>query len=134
MPPPTEKREEQSEEARARRRVLIVDDNVDSADSLAMILNHSGHRAEPVYTGADALERAATFDPEFVLLDIGLPGIDGYEVARQLKGRSANARLIALTGYGQPADVRRAREAGFDRHLVKPVDLQRLLRELRAME
>ena len=134
VPPPTEKREEHSEETRARRRVLIVDDNVDSADSLAMILNHSGHRAEPAYTGADALERAAAFDPEFILLDIGLPGIDGYEVARQLKGRGANARLIALTGYGQPEDVRRAREAGFDLHLVKPVDLQRLLRELGTVE
>jgi two-component system CheB/CheR fusion protein len=95
-----------------------------------MILNHSGHRAEPVYTGADALERAAAFDPEFVLLDIGLPGIDGYKVARQLKDRGTNARLIALTGYGQPEDVRRAQEAGFDEHLVKPVDLQRLLRGL----
>lgn len=134
IPPPTQTREEQLEQARALRRILIVDDNVDSADSLAMILNQSGHRAEPVYTGADALERAAAFDPEFVLLDIGLPGIDGYEVAKQLKDRGANARLIALTGYGQPEDVRRAREAGFDRHLVKPVDLQRLLRELRTLQ
>jgi two-component system, sensor histidine kinase len=127
---PPEMRDEQSEQTAARRRILIVDDNADAADSLAMILNHSGHRAEPVYGAADALERAATFDPEIVLLDIGLPGIDGYEVARQLKGRGSNARLIALTGYGQPEDVRRAHDAGFDAHMVKPVNLQHLLRDL----
>jgi signal transduction histidine kinase len=130
MPTPTDKQEAESEQHWAERRVLIVDDNVDSADSLAMILNHSGHRAEPVYSAADALERVAASDPEFVLLDIGLPGVDGYEVARQLKAGGSKARLIALTGYGQPEDVRRAREAGFDEHLVKPVDLRRLLREL----
>ena len=132
--PPTQMSEQQAERSGLARRILIVDDNVDSADSLAMILNHSGHRAEPVYGGAAALERAAASDPEFVLLDIGLPGIDGYEVARQLKGRGSKARLIALTGYGQPEDVRRAREAGFDGHLVKPVDLQRLLRDLGAVD
>lgn len=128
--PPAQVSEQQSEQPGIGRRILVVDDNVDSADSLAMILNHSGHCAEPVYGGAAALERAIAFDPEFVLLDIGLPGIDGYEVARQLKGRGSNARLIALTGYGQAEDVRRAREAGFDGHLVKPVNLQRLLRDL----
>ena len=80
------------------------------------------------------LERVVAFNPEFVLLDIGLPGIDGYQVARQLKERGSPALLIALTGYGQPEDVRRAREAGFDRHLIKPVDLSRLLRDLAAVE
>jgi CheY-like chemotaxis protein len=123
-------KDEQSEQTAARRRILIVDDNADAADSLAMILNHSGHVAEAVYGAADALDRAAAFDPEIVLLDIGLPGIDGYEVARQLKGRGSNARLIALTGYGQPEDVRRAHDAGFDAHMVKPVNLQHLLRDL----
>ena len=129
---PREMRQEQSEQNAVRRRILVVDDNADSADSLAMILNHSGHVAEPVYGAAQALERAAAFDPEVVLLDIGLPGIDGYEVARQLRGRGSNARLVALTGYGQPEDVRRAQDAGFNAHLVKPVDLQRLLRDLAA--
>jgi CheY-like chemotaxis protein len=95
-----------------------------------MILNLSGHVAEPVYGGAEALERAAAFDPEIVLLDIGLPGIDGYEVARRLKRGGSKARLVALTGYGQPEDVRRAHDAGFDEHLVKPVDVQHLLRNV----
>lgn len=120
----------QSEQPPIARRVLVVDDNIDSADSLVMILNHSGHTAEPVYGAAEALERASEFRPEVVLLDIGLPGTDGYEVARQLKIRGSDARLIAMTGYGQPEDIRRAQEAGFDAHLVKPVDLDRLLRDL----
>jgi signal transduction histidine kinase len=128
--PPREMREEQSEQTAARRRILIVDDNVDSADSLAMILNLCGHVAEPVYGAAEALERAAALDPEVVLLDIGLPGMDGYEVARLLRKRGSSARLVALTGYGQPEDVRRAEDAGFDTHLVKPVALQHLLQDL----
>ena len=125
-----EMREEPSEQSAVRRRILIVDDNADSADSLAMILNLCGHVAEPVYGAAEALERAAALDPEIVLLDIGLPGMDGYEVARLLRSRGSSARLVALTGYGQPEDVRRAEDAGFDTHLVKPVDLQHLLRDL----
>ncbi|HEX5458543.1 MAG TPA: ATP-binding protein [Steroidobacteraceae bacterium] len=127
---PLEMREEQSEQTAARRRILIVDDNADSANSLAMILNLCGHVAEPVYGAAEALQRAAALDPEVVLLDIGLPGMDGYEVARRLRSRGSSARLVALTGYGQPEDVRRAADAGFDTHLVKPVDLQHLLRDL----
>jgi CheY-like chemotaxis protein/two-component sensor histidine kinase len=125
-----EVREEPPEQTAARRRILIVDDNADSADSLAMILNLCGHMAEPVHGAAEALERAAALDPEIVLLDIGLPGMDGYEVARLLRSRGSSARLVALTGYGQPEDVRRAEDAGFDTHLVKPVDLQHLLRDL----
>lgn len=122
--------EEHAHQLPARRRILVVDDNADSANSLAMILNISGHVAEPVYTPAEALERAAVFDPEVVLLDIGLPGMDGYELARQLRVRGSKARLVAVTGYGQPGDFRRAQEAGFDAHLVKPVDVQHLLRDL----
>jgi len=132
--PPPEKREEQPAQAAVGRRILIVDDNADSADSLAMILNNLGHRAEPVYLGTHALERAVAFDPEIVVLDIGLPDVDGYEVARQLKSHGSKARLIALTGYGQPEDVRRARDVSFDAHLSKPVDLPRLLRDLGAVE
>jgi two-component system, sensor histidine kinase len=123
-------RVEHLEQPPARRRILVVDDNSDSANSLAMILNISGHVAEPVYGPEEALERVAEFNPEVVLLDIGLPGMDGYELAKRLRSNGSNARLIAVTGYGQPGDVRRAEEAGFDAHLVKPVDLQHLLRDL----
>lgn len=127
---PTEVVEPESQKTAARRRILVVDDNADAANSLAMILNLSGHVAVPVYGAAEALERAAAFDPEIVLLDIGLPGTDGYEVARQLKSRGSTARLVALTGYGQPEDIRRSRNAGFHGHLVKPVDLRYLLRDV----
>jgi CheY-like chemotaxis protein len=121
------------EPARASaRRVLIVDDNVDAADSLAMLLKMDGHEAEPVYDPSAALRRVGEFDPEVILLDIGLPVMDGYEVARRLRNGGNKARLVALTGYGQSRDVQRAREAGFDSHLVKPVELPALVRELAA--
>jgi two-component system, sensor histidine kinase len=112
------------------RRVLIVDDNVDAADSLAMLLKMDGHHAQSVYDPSDALERVRQFDPEVILLDIGLPVMDGYEVARRLRETGNKARLVALTGYGQAKDVQRAREAGFDSHLVKPVELPALVKEL----
>jgi signal transduction histidine kinase len=112
------------------RRILIVDDNTDAADSLAMILNMDGHRAEPVYDARTALERVGTFAPEIILLDIGLPGMDGYEVARRLRASGSRAQIVALTGYGRLEDVEKAKAAGFDAHLVKPVDMQQLLRRL----
>ena len=108
------------------KRILIVDDNTDAANSLASILALDGHNAQTAYTSRDALERAAGFDPDVVLLDIGLPGMDGYEVARQLRARGLKGQIVALTGYGRPEDIERARGAGFDAHLVKPVDLQSL--------
>jgi signal transduction histidine kinase/CheY-like chemotaxis protein len=114
------------------RRVLIVDDNVDAADSLAMLLKLDGHDAESVYDPSIALERVGEFDPEVILLDIGLPVMDGYEVARRLREIGNKARLVALTGYGQAKDVQRARAAGFDSHLVKPVELPDLVKELSA--
>ncbi len=120
-----------------RRRVLIVDDNEDAANSLALILELGGHETASVYTAVDALQRAAAFRPEVVLLDIGLPGMDGYEVAqkmRELPGLRA-IRLVAVTGYGRSDDRIRAREAGFDDHLTKPVEyaaLERTLAGLRA--
>jgi signal transduction histidine kinase len=114
------------------RRVLIVDDNVDAADSLAMLLKMDGHDVEPVYDPTIALTRVSEFDPEVILLDIGLPVMDGYEVARRLRGTGIKARLVALTGYGQAKDLERARAAGFDSHLVKPVELPALVRELSA--
>ncbi len=119
------------------RRVLIVDDNEDSANSLAMILKIGGHETESVYTAIDALQRAAAFRPDVVLLDIGLPGMDGYEVAQKMRELPGlrDIRLVAVTGYGRSDDRRRARDAGFDDHLTKPVEyavLERTLAGLRA--
>jgi CheY-like chemotaxis protein/anti-sigma regulatory factor (Ser/Thr protein kinase) len=111
----------------APRRILVVDDNRDSADMLSVVLGLAGHDVLTAYDGAGALEKAAAFNPNVVLMDIGMPGLNGYEVARRLRERHGNAlRLVALTGWGQDADRRRSREAGFDAHLVKPVDLERI--------
>lgn len=105
-------------------RILVVDDNVDTAESLALLLRLRGHEVETAHDGPDALKKAGSFHPEVVLLDIGLPGLDGYQVAGRLRRRrqTAKALLVALTGYGQEEDQRLAREAGFDYHLTKPVD------------
>ena len=108
--------------------ILIVDDNVDSANSLAEMLQIDGHLTEVVYTGRDALSRALARPPDVILLDIGLPDMNGYEVAARLRPKIGHAQLIALTGYGQTEDVRRATEAGFDAHLIKPVDFDELER------
>jgi PAS domain S-box-containing protein len=107
------------------RRILIVDDNVDAADSLVMILRLDGHEAEAVYSAHDALERAAALKPHVALLDIGLPKMNGYELAQHLRTQPdlRDIRLIALTGYGQDDDRERTRAAGFDDHLVKPAEL-----------
>lgn len=107
-----------------RRRVLVVDDNTDAARSLAMLLEMGGHEVRCCYDGQTGLTEAETFRPEAVLLDIGLPELDGLEVARRLRALDLSPRplLVALTGYGQADDVRRSREAGFDHHLVKPAD------------
>src|SRR5207249_1563474 len=106
------------------RRILVVDDTVDAAESLAKLLELTGHDVRTARDGPAALEAARIYRPEVVLLDIGLPGMDGYEVARRLRKQPAteHVRLVALTGYGQAEDRRRSREAGFDHHLVKPVD------------
>jgi signal transduction histidine kinase len=113
-------------------RVLIVDDNRDAADSLAMLLQFEGRQTLCAYSGEAALQEVATFDPQLVLLDIGLPGLDGYEVARRLKAAAPKLRVIALSGYGQVEDRQRSAAAGFDAHLVKPVDLDALRRALTA--
>jgi CheY-like chemotaxis protein len=120
------------------RRVLIVDDNEDAANSLAMILKLGGHETASVYSATDALARAPVFKPDVVLLDIGLPGMDGYEVAQQMRELPGlrDIRLVAVTGYGRSEDRMRARDAGFDDHLVKPVEfgaLERTLAGLRAL-
>jgi two-component system CheB/CheR fusion protein len=106
------------------RRVLVVDDNVDAVNSMVMLLRVQGHAVESAFDGRSALMAAEAFEPEVVLLDIGLPDMTGYDVARELRSRPRlrEAALIAVTGYGQPADRRRSREAGIDHHLTKPVD------------
>jgi two-component system CheB/CheR fusion protein len=110
------------------RRILVVDDNVDSADSLAHFLGMAGHRVYTAYGGPAALEAARAYRPEAVLLDIGMPGMDGYELSRRLRQEPGLERilLVALTGYGQEEDRRRSREATIDYHLVKPVDPEAL--------
>jgi len=112
------------------KRVLVVDDNRDAADTLSLLLRIHGHDVKTAYGGDEALRIAEAWHPDLVLLDIGLPVLDGYQVARSLRARGMTANLIAVTGYGQPEDVRRARDAGFDAHMVKPVDFDRLLSEL----
>jgi two-component system, chemotaxis family, CheB/CheR fusion protein len=111
-----------------RRRILVVDDNVDSAESMAAILRMEGHEVETAYDGMAALKAAESTVPQVVLLDIGLPGLDGYELARRLRARpqTNGALLIAITGYGQAEDVRTAMEAGINCHLVKPVNREAL--------
>ncbi len=118
-------------------RVLVVDDNVDSAESMALLLSLDGHEVRTAFDGPGALAVAAEFHPEAVLLDIGLPGMDGYEVAKQMRNLPGlqNALMIAVTGYGQADDRARSKAAGFDHHLVKPVDpeiLSALLATLRS--
>jgi signal transduction histidine kinase len=106
------------------RRVLVVDDNVDAAESTAAFLRLEGHEVKAVHDGLQALASLKVFDPHVVVLDIGLPGLDGYAVARQLRARgdTSHVLLIALTGYGQKEDRQRAADAGFDYHYVKPAD------------
>ncbi len=115
-----------------RRRVLIVDDNIDTAHGLARLLTRAGHEIALAHDGDQALVLASEQSPESVILDIGLPGMDGFEVARRLRAAAccADAVIIAVTGYGQPEDRQKSIEAGFDHHLVKPVDLDELKRLL----
>ncbi|MEP6591453.1 MAG: PAS domain S-box protein [Gemmatimonadota bacterium] len=116
------------------RRVLVVDDNRDSADSLAMLLDLEGHETQIAYDGHDALARAEAFRPDLILLDIGLPDLDGYEVCRAIRAQSWGKQMvvIAQTGWGQAEDRRRSREEGFDSHLVKPIDHGALMRLMAA--
>jgi CheY-like chemotaxis protein len=113
-------------------RILVVEDNRDAAESLRDVLECIGCTVQVAYSGSEAVAAAPQFRPEVLLCDLGLPGMDGYEVAKQLRQNpdSSRTRLIAVSGYGQEEDKQRAREAGFDLHLTKPLDfaeLQRLL-------
>jgi CheY-like chemotaxis protein len=118
----------------SRRRVLIADDNRDAAESLAMLLEIEGHAVTVVHDGKQALAAIETSRPDVALLDIGMPEIDGYEVARQVRGDSRGQRtlLIAITGWGQEQDKARAMAAGFDLHFTKPVEPERLIELLGA--
>ena len=111
------------------RRVLVVDDHVDSGESLAILLRHAGHLVEVSHDGHDALRKVESFDPEVVALDLGLPDIDGFEVARRVRAleHASHPMLIALTGFGGSDVTRQAHDAGFDHHAVKPVDINQLL-------
>ena len=124
------------EQAEVRRRILVVDDNLDSAESMAMMLTLSGHDVATAHDGLEGLRLAQEFQPDVVLLDLGMPRLDGYEAARSIRQQPWGQQmlLVALTGWGQAEDKRRSREAGFDAHLVKPVDfvaLEKLVVETR---
>ena len=115
------------------KRILVVDDNHDVADTLSMLVRVLGHEVKHAYNGKDALEIAATFKPEVVFLDIAMPSVDGFEVARQLNHAtdgSFKPRLVALTGFSQDRDLLAASQAGFTDYLVKPnvaEDVKRIL-------
>jgi PAS domain S-box-containing protein len=128
--PPAEAPAAAPARAMAARRVLIVDDNADAAATLELLLQSLGHETRVAADGTAALEAAGSFQPDLVLLDIGLPGIDGYEVARRLRAQGRPLRIVAVTGWGSEADRRRSQEAGFDMHLVKPLDPDELSRAL----
>ncbi len=115
---------ESAAEPGLRHRILVVDDNVDAAESLGTMLAYSGHDVRVAHGGAEALTAAREFSPNVMILDLGMPEMDGYAVARALRAdpRFASTRLIALSGYGQPEDRRRTADVGFDEHLVKPVE------------
>jgi CheY-like chemotaxis protein len=110
-----------------KRRILVVDDNRDSADSLSMLLRVLGNDVQTAHDGLDAIDVSKTFQPDFVLLDIGLPRMNGYDAARHIRGDlGSKVVLIALTGRGQDEDLRRSKDAGFDHHLIKPIEFETL--------
>ena len=115
--------------------IMVVDDNIDAAKTVAMLLELDGHRVTIAHSAEEALRSARAESPQAFLLDIGLPGMDGYELARQLRGLAgnANALLIALTGYGQAQDLERSQAAGFNHHFEKPIDPAKLLQLLATL-
>ena len=117
------------------RRVLIIEDNVDAANSPRDVLELSRHQVEVAFSGPDGIEKARLFAPDIVFCDIGLPGMDGYEVARTLRADSqlASTPLVALTGYAQPQDQERAADVGFTEHLSKPLNMDQIEALLRVL-
>jgi CheY-like chemotaxis protein len=118
-----------AETANKKARILVVDDNVDTVRGLERLLKLIGHETARAHDGHEALQLARKFRPEFILLDIGLPGMDGYEVAARMRQEEwcKDAVIVAVSGYGQDEDRRRSTEAGFDHHLIKPIDHDALL-------
>jgi signal transduction histidine kinase/CheY-like chemotaxis protein len=112
------------------RRILIADDNVDAGDSLAMLLRSNGHEVKVARDGEEALKVFGAFNPDVVLLDLGMPRLSGYEVAKRVRANNSTVLLIAITGWGQSSDRARSAEAGFDHHLTKPVDYRELANAL----
>lgn len=111
---------------------MVVDDNRDAAESLASLLEAAGHQIEVQYDARGALDSPELERMDAFILDIGLPDMDGYALARSLRERNGSAAFVALTGYGQPLDPAQTRAAGFDHHFVKPVDLARLAQALKG--
>jgi two-component system, sensor histidine kinase len=132
VPAPQEAESRRPELKADPKRILVVDDNADAANSLVELLRLDGHEADAVYSAKEALHAVETYNPDVVLLDIGLPEMDGHQVAQQIRKRSSGIRLIALTGYGQAEDIARTCAAGFDAHMVKPVDFDVLQRAIGA--
>jgi two-component system CheB/CheR fusion protein len=132
LPP---RHEQQEPPAAARLRVLVVDDNVDAEQSLSLLMRLQGHEVRAAHDGMEALRQARAFAPQVVVLDIGLPGLSGHDVARRLRQapETCAAVLIAITGYGQAEDREQAIEAGFQHHLVKPVDPLALIQLIAAI-
>jgi CheY-like chemotaxis protein len=116
-------------------RVLVVDDNRDAADSMAAMIGVLGNDVRAAYSGYEVPALAESFRPELILLDIGMPGMNGYEVCRELRKTQGKAvHIVALTGYGQESDRSQSEAAGFDEHLVKPITLDSLQRVLGAVK
>ena len=122
-------------DAIASHRVLVVDDNTDSADSLTVLLQLVGQQTRVAYEGLAAVEAAEQFQPDLILLDVGLPQIDGFEVCRRIRAQngSRSVKIVAVTGWGQNEDRRKSAQAGFDGHMVKPVDFAALMQLLAAL-
>ncbi len=116
----------------ASRRILLIEDDEDSATSLGELLEFSGHQVTLAGNGRRGIELTALWRPEVVLCDIGLPDMDGYRVAREIRASRLPCRLLALTGYARPEDALLAREAGFDAHLTKPVEPEVVLEAVEA--
>jgi signal transduction histidine kinase len=135
-PPSAPARAEASPSTGPALRVLVVDDNVDAVESMAMLMVASGHDVRTAHDGPAGLKAVIEYGPDVVLLDIGLPGLDGFQVAKRIREhpRHKKAVLVAMTGYGQEADRRRSLEAGFDHHLVKPANLGELREILATVE
>jgi two-component system, chemotaxis family, CheB/CheR fusion protein len=117
-------------------RILVVDDNRDAADSLAKLVRSFGHDVKAVYDGNEAIEQTSLFEPDMALVDIGMPGLDGYETVRQLRERRGNVHLIvvAVTAWSRDEDKRRAYDSGFDLHVAKPMSVETLKELLRLLD